>query len=287
MTNDQTMNDELLDLLTERALGHLSAANEARLNELLERAGLLEPTAQQQSDEIELAIAAAMNAFAGAEGHSDETPLPEGLERKLLADADRFFGGEETVAQSMEPNNIADIASARSRRTAEETTASAPPPRTGRLGWAVAAMLALVVVFTQLPDAEPDAFDPGAARTALVAQAETEIIDWGQSNIPAYNSVTGDVVWNNELQEGYLRLVGMPANDPNISQYQLWIVDPDRDANPVDGGVFDVPQGADEIIIPIDAKLDVFNPDAFAITREQPGGVVVSDGPLLIVADSV
>ena len=286
MTNDQTMNDELLDLLTERALGHLSAADEARLNELLERAGLLESTAQQQSDEIELAIAAAMNAFAGAEGHSDDAALPKGLEQKLLDDADRFFDGDGTAVRSIDTDKIADIESARSRRAAETKAANVPSSRAGRLGWAVAAMLALVVVFTQLPDAEPDAFDPGAARTALVAQAETEVIDWGQSEIPAYNHVTGDVVWNNELQQGYLRLVGMPANDPNISQYQLWIVDPDRDANPVDGGVFDVPEGTGEIIIPINAKLDVSDPDAFAITREQPGGVVVSDGPLLIVAES-
>ena len=286
MTNDKTMNDELLDLLTERALGGLSPADEARLNELLESAGLLEPAAQQQSDEIELAIAAAMNAFASSEDRLDDVPLPEGLERKLLADAERFFGDENPASQVAETASVSDIESARSKRVAAATAGSAARPRSGRFGWAVAAMLALVVVITQLPEAEPEAFDPAAARTALVAQTETEVIDWGQSNIPAYNGVTGDVVWNNQRQEGYLRLVGMPANDPSIAQYQLWIVDPDRDANPVDGGVFDVPGDSAEIIIPIDAKLDVSDPEAFAITREQPGGVVVSDGPLLIVAAS-
>ena len=286
MTNDKTMNDELLDLLTERALGGLSPADEARLNELLESAGLLEPAAQQQSDEIELAIAAAMNAFASSEDRLDEVPLPEDLERKLLADAERFFGDENPTDQVAETASVSDIESARSKRVAAATAGSAARPRSGRFGWAVAAMLALVVVITQLPDAEPEAFDLAAARAALVAQAETEVIDWGQSNIPTYNGVTGDVVWNNQRQEGYLRLVGMPANDPSIAQYQLWIVDPDRDANPVDGGVFDVPGDSVEIIIPIDAKLDVSDPEAFAITREQPGGVVVSNGPLLIVAAS-
>jgi hypothetical protein len=48
--------------------------------------------------------------------------------------------------------------------------------------------------------------------------------------------------------------------------------------------VFDVPRGADELIVPIDAKLAVNDPAVFAITLEQPGGVVVSDGPLLVVA---
>ncbi len=79
-------------------------------------------------------------------------------------------------------------------------------------------------------------------------------------------------------------LTGMPANDPAASQYQLWLVDPERDNNPVDGGVFDVPAGASSVVIPIDAKLAVSNPRIFAITREQPGGVVVSKGPLLVVA---
>ena len=94
------------------------------------------------------------------------------------------------------------------------------------------------------------------------------------------------VVWNDERQEGYMLLTGMPANDPATSQYQLWIVDPDRDENPVDGGVFDVPSGEPSVVIPIDAKLAVSNPAVFAITREQPGGVVVSKGPLLVIAST-
>ena len=46
--------------------------------------------------------------------------------------------------------------------------------------------------------------------------------------------------------------------------------------HPVDGGVFDVTRNG-EVIIPIDAKIAVSNPTAFAITVEKPGGVVVSD----------
>ena len=81
-------------------------------------------------------------------------------------------------------------------------------------------------------------------------------------------------------------LTGMPVNNPESSQYQLWLVDAERDSNPVDGGVFDIPPGESTVIIPIDAKLAVNNPAAFAITREKPGGVVVSKGPLLVVASA-
>ena len=80
-----------------------------------------------------------------------------------------------------------------------------------------------------------------------------------------------------------MRFIGMPVNDPNRQQYQLWIVDPDRDAQPVDGGVFDVNEDG-EVIVPINAKLPIDDPTTFAITVEKPGGVVVSEGPLHIVA---
>jgi hypothetical protein len=38
------------------------------------------------------------------------------------------------------------------------------------------------------------------------------------------------------------------------------------------------------VTIPIHAKLRIGRPKAFAITLEHAGGVVVSDGPLLVVA---
>jgi anti-sigma-K factor RskA len=113
-----------------------------------------------------------------------------------------------------------------------------------------------------------------------------DIIQWRWQTTDDYagDRVDGDIVWSDSKQQGYMRLSGLQANDPAISQYQLWIIDTSRDRNPVDGGVFDVPPGVDEAIIPIDAKLRVSSPAAFAVTSEQPGGVVVSGGPLLIIA---
>ena len=85
------------------------------------------------------------------------------------------------------------------------------------------------------------------------------------------------MIWSDSQQRGYMILDGIPSNDPRQAQYQLWIVDPARDADaPVDGGVFDIPRDASRAVIPITAKLPIGNPQAFVITLEQPGGVVKS-----------
>lgn len=97
-----------------------------------------------------------------------------------------------------------------------------------------------------------------------------------------FEEVSGEVVWSDATQKGFMRLVGLPPNDPSTAQYQLWIVDPDRDEHPVDGGVFDV-QTLGEVFVPFEARIRVHAPTAFAITREKPGGVVVSGGPPLVV----
>jgi Anti-sigma-K factor rskA len=93
----------------------------------------------------------------------------------------------------------------------------------------------------------------------------------------------GEVVWSTGRQEGFLRLRGVRVNDPRMAQYQLWIVDPLRDAKfPVDGGVFDVAGG--DVVVPIEAKLRILSPTAFVVTREQSGGVVKSQAaqPVLL-----
>lgn len=113
-------------------------------------------------------------------------------------------------------------------------------------------------------------------RSQLLSKSPSLLpLPWAEGPTPFDVSVRGDVVWDNERQEGYMRFVGMPVNDPTVEQYQLWIIDPARDEKPIDGGVFDVTNSG-EVFVKIDAKLTVLDPQAFAITIEKPGGVVVS-----------
>lgn len=253
------MNDlhpDIVDLLVQRATEGISDEQQAELDALLAEHGL------EDTLELDLAAAAAANAFA-LQDTRDPAAAPEHLRRRLASDAERYFGRDDS--------NVVRL-----------PTRSA----TQYLGWAAAAMLAVALLFTTMLDIGTE-LSPADAREFLLANVDdTKLLPWSEPDDPAYASVSGNVVWNDSRQEGYLLLSNMPANDPATSQYQLWIVDPDRDANPVDGGVFDVPPGSGPVIVPIDAKLTVSRPVAFAITREKPGGVVVSGGPLLVVASA-
>jgi anti-sigma-K factor RskA len=74
-----------------------------------------------------------------------------------------------------------------------------------------------------------------------------------------------------------MRFTGLAPNDRARWQYQLWIFDKRRDQRyPVDGGVFDIPAGAAEVLVPIHARLPVGEATMFVVTVEPVGGVVVS-----------
>ena len=146
-------------------------------------------------------------------------------------------------------------------------------------GWVAAAVMLIAFLGRDLKN-RPQIIQltPNEARAQLLATVEDSLrVDWTVTEDEAARAAAGDVVWSNAAQEGYMRFTGLAANDPSQSQYQLWIFDSQQDERyPIDGGVFDIPPGADEVIVPIAAKLDVARPYMFAITIEKPGGVVVS-----------
>ena len=158
------------------------------------------------------------------------------------------------------------------------------------LPWLVAAVafaFAIVGWWPRLADLQAGAAAQGGlaqwraerARARMLSSPGVEHHAWGA--IPGVGS--GDVVWDPRTQRGFLRLEGYVANDPASARYQLWIFDAARDDRyPVDGGVFDVPAGRDEVIIPVHPTLPVSRAVAFAVTVEQPGGAVVSDRAKLV-----
>lgn len=170
-------------------------------------------------------------------------------------------------------------------RTLDSTPGRAParaPRRANwpaRWGWAAATAVVMVWVVSTVLLPGRQTVPEGVS---VQAAPDLVTLPW-RSEIPGYEEVRGEIAWSDALQTGEMRFAGLPPNDPEVQQYQLWIVDPERHEHPVDGGVFDVAADGD-IVVPVDAKLNVDQPVAFAVTLEQRGGVVVSQGPLLLVA---
>ena len=143
--------------------------------------------------------------------------------------------------------------------------------------WIVAAASLAFALLSWWPMSPGPQTDPLNQRTALIA-AGAQVQAWAATEDPTALNAAGDVVWDAARQEGYMRFSLLAANNPSEFQYQLWIFDAERDERyPVDGGVFDIPPGASEVIVPIRASVPVDNAVLFAVTVEAPGGVVVSD----------
>ncbi|MGC4083332.1 MAG: anti-sigma factor [Vicinamibacterales bacterium] len=236
--------EDLLDLLVKRASEGLNAEESARLVSLQAS----QPDALEE--DFDTTVAAIWLA-----GHSRSTALPAHLARSILADA---------------PN---------ASRSSWITSRAA--------GWySAAACLALAVAgwWPRLGGDVPaiTVTAPASAeqqRDALIRSGRAIQAAWAPGTDAAGGALVGDVVFDPVTQRGFLRFRGIPANDPRLEQYQLWIADAGRTPpEPVDGGVFDTPQAAagGDLIIPFEAKLSVSKPAAFVVTVEQPGGVVVS-----------
>lgn len=236
----------LLDLAADRALGELSPEDARELDALIAEHGddvLLE--LELAAAEVELAY----HAAAGVE------PLPADLRARLVDE------GVQLVAAQAQP-----------RPALRPTPSPAPRPVAAWLLAAAAAVLAVIGWWPKAaPTPAPSAPDVGEVYAALRAAPDAIVHDWAATEHAP--GASGDVVWSQDEQRGVMHIRGLFRNDPTVEQFQLWIIDGTQ-AHPIDGGVFDVE--GDDVLIPIDAKLAVADPTAFAITVEKPGGVVVS-----------
>jgi hypothetical protein len=277
--------ERLVDLLATRAIERLSPAEQEELNDFAAR--------YPDEDFDSLERVAASLAVSGLRIE----PMPAALRARIEADAEALLSGRA------QPQPAAVVT---------QFPARPPRPATAWGGWfaAAAAFVMAVVGWLQVDRldqdraalaarqaalegsvtrlernlAEKDAAlaelqdpSPVSLMAALQARPETLVLPWSATDDPAAGGAEGAVLWNPAEQAGLMRFRGLEANDPTVAQYQLWIFDAERDDRfPVDGGVFDVPAGAEEVLVPIRARLPVGEAVLFAITVEPPGGVVVS-----------
>ena len=261
--------ERLQDLLVLRAVEGLDVSEAQELDALVLRSPGVDTDAFER-------VAAAV-ALVGLRVE----PMPDAVRVRVQAGADAYFAAREDAR----PNPAPAPASA-----GVTYLPARPKAATAWGGWfAAAAALALAAVgWWQVDRMDRQmsglvAQQAAAPRSAeqLLAELEgrpgTQVIPWTATEDPAAGGAGGEVVWNEREQAGLMRFSGLAPNDPAVAQYQLWIFDAARDERfPVDGGVFNVPPGTEEVLVPIDARLPVGEAVLFAITVEPPGGVVVS-----------
>lgn len=276
------LSERLIDLCSDHAMGLHEASDLSELDRL-------DPDLSAR--EAFEAIAAELDiAYADA----DPVEMPSGLEARLLAAVPSM---SEAPAPLKFTSDAVPVSSERLQS-----------PRGAWFPWLVAAAC---VVITGLVVLRPQATAPtlpttAQSRDALIAKhANSQGLlryAWTPTEDPSVvGAVTGELIWDEATDEGYMTISGLEINDPSEFQYQLWIFDATRPLGelpqfagpfndlltqrPIDGGVFDITDTG-EVVIPIDAKLLVQQGVAFAVTVERPGGVVVSDRsrvPLLAI----
>lgn len=104
-----------------------------------------------------------------------------------------------------------------------------------------------------------------------------------RSSISNYENGVAVIVWDNEKQEGKLKLEKMPPVQAN-KDYQLWVVDKENPTQPVSAGVVKLsPDGTATMTFkPVQP---VSSATAFALSVETEGGIPrkTKEGPIVLI----
>lgn len=284
--NDLEKQERLFDLLTEQAVHGLNEEDQKELEDLLK----IFP--DWQEDESFALTATAINLSAV----SPEEEMPAHLKAVILADSEKYFTAQENSAKILPFESKSKPAAAEA-----EPSAGFFDRLFGAnwLGWAVAGAACIALAFnlwltssqptevvknppTPTPTVAP--LTPAQQFEQFRASANDLVTrPWTDLDPKKPRGVQGEVVWSNAQQKGFVRFRNLPVNDKTKETYQVWVFDASQ-KNPVSAGVFDVNQEG-EVIVPMDAALQIRKPTMIGITAEKPGGVVVSElGKVMAVA---
>lgn len=276
----QLYRERLLELLADQTVFGLDEKESMELKKLKKEFS-------DWDDDVSLELAAAAIGLSKLETKEE---LPADLRMKIFASADEYFETREVQQKVL---NFTPKSGMNAGSTATETVRNIVETKTSPwqwLGWAFAAAACVALAFTLLtrPNDTPEIVKtPEAVQTPKpelsVEQKREQLLASAIDavKIPLANpknekEIVGEMVWSNAEQKGYARFTNLPVNDTTKESYQLWIVDETQDAKtPISGGVFNVNK-AGEIIVPVNAQLQVKKPKMIAVTVEKPGGVVVS-----------
>jgi hypothetical protein len=278
MNENAFSNERRDDLLVQRATIGLSPNEQRELQELLAANGEVDEAGEVAAgfDSLELPAAAIDLALTGDRVLQPPAWLADKVAARIAAE--KSNSGEAPKGAAI---------SARDERRGWMS------PLTSREWLSIACALAIAMVaafvwYDGKSDGRREAPEPTAAQQLddFLSEPPQDLVRlaWTPTEDPAAAGASGEVVWSDSEQKGFMIFRGLPVNDAALEQYQLWIFDETRDAaQPVDGGVFDIATAVSgeasskqAVVVPIHAKLPVRQATMFAITIEPPGGVVVS-----------
>lgn len=300
---DDPRSARLNELLLDRALFGLSAAEEAELQILSAELG-------RPIDESFEMTAAALDLAMGP----PPEPMPVTLRNRLLAAADAWSAdrraGADANAELHELTLVGLKNGSRLKyRPSEDVTVGQRLGASWRVwgGWvAAAACLAVAVTAWNRPAQSPvpDGLgtatgEPSGQRAGLVDPTvlldRLKVDSTTKTTALVVNEpvmgpppIAGDIFWSDARQEGVLKISGLPPIQHPGDEYQLWITDALRDERyPVDGGLFRVEPGQKDVKVLIKPRVRIDCATTFAITVERAGGVVVSDRRSLVATGVV
>lgn len=280
--NSQKLPDWFTDLLILRATDGLDVEQQRQFDQFVNE----HPQRNQielEAEKFELTVAAIDLGVENVNSDSSqnrmhstdvENAMPEGLREKVLEGAKRHFKPEpatETAVPiaSSRPNN------GLTSREALAWLAAAAAVMLLLTGWNPFGMPTAKTATEDTPVVEPSVEEQ---YSDFVTGELADLVRTSWTATDEKSIASGEVVWRDSSQSGFMVFENFKPNNPAQSQYQLWIFDANTgDVNPIDGGVFDVAANAVQTIVPIDARIPVTGATMFAITEERPGGVVVSD----------
>ncbi|MFM1868513.1 MAG: hypothetical protein RL591_1921 [Planctomycetota bacterium] len=250
------------------------------------------------ADELELDLDAEDRAFeqcvallAEAKVNIHQERAPAALEARLHALCTAMHQvpqRENAPSRELTPRDQkSNSTDSRDRAPSDVAAPHTFRPRFDWLAAAACTTLGAAATFAILNARDDRASPPATVDPASFLRSHPSAVHWpwaGTDDRVVVGTVGGEAYFDPTTNEGLLVIEGLAPNDPTVEQYQLWIFDAARDERyPVDGGVFDV-RANEPTRVPVLAKLPVSSPKLFAVTIEKPGGAVVSDRRIALLA---
>ena len=256
MDRTQEKLDKLLDLLAMRSCQVLSSVDELQLNHLLD-------DYPEYTPDFFDPIIALTDASIYVHDEENLSGMPNDVKNRILRKHQAEFSKSKFTLDFLK--NIF----------------YAP-----KLAWALTCLLAIGTSVSMIEFRNYESnYRNLPIKKAVLEFSSEDLIEYNWfAQSDEFCDCDGNVMWSDDSQRGFITLAGLPMNDPSKNQYQIWIVDPNMHANPVDGGVFNITTADAPTIIPINPKLPIGKAKGFAITLEQAGGVVISNEPLTLTA---